>query len=1200
VLDEFQVIEAMTYQFSLTSNNGEGAEVKVFERLCNQYCRTVNTGFASMRYAMGSLQLVMRRLPCRVQCVALLSLFIFSTISAVTSSAQTASTGAITGAVVDISGAVISGAAVRVVSESNASVRTVETASDGVYRVSLLPPDTYRVEAAKDGFNTTTHTGVPVQVTEITTLNVQLALGGGTETITVSADPEMVQTDSNALGRVVDEKTVKSLPLAARNFTQIIGLSPGVSVGLTDATQLGTGNGGMTNLSNDDLSVNGARGSDNNFQMDGAPTNDIIGRISQSGGIAIPNPDSIAEFKVVTGQYDASYGHNAGANVDVVTKSGTNEFHGNLFEFFRNEVLNANTYFFNRLGVPRGALRQNQYGGTIGGPILKKKLLFFGSYQGTRQLNGVTSGCSSTFFGAPLTNDRSAAALGAIFGGQHGAEGGVAIKSDGSNINPVALNVLNLKLPDGTYVFPTPKQVVAGQGEYAFSTPCTYNDNQFMTNVDYIQSPKSSFAGRFFFSNGFTQQQLLNASVPGSPLTLSPDFRNLTVTHSYILSSSVLNQFEFAFHRIHVNMVNKSSFTWPQIGSTVVPQSEANAHITVAQESVGSSENSVQSSDAFTFQDTLTYSRGRHNFRFGGGATRSDVDLNLLYSSTATFLSFPDLLLGESAAQNGSLYSNVYLSLDIPGLTGRDWINWVSWAYAQDDIKLTPRLTINAGVRYEHLGFFADKNGRSSSVDFNLVNPNPPVTGSQAGFILAANYNGIVPQGSVKSSNDTAIYGNGADTFSPRLGFAWQVLPQSNVLVLRGGYGIYRSAFIATTALHGTTAPPFATERETAGPSNAAATLASPWGPLLAATDFPQFPTYSPTTQYNFGFVDPRIRPPFTQEYSLNLQTQLGRNYLLEVGYVGSRGIDLIEGRYINQASLASASSPIRGQTTNTVANIPLRVPYEGFEANSTYGVQSTGASWYNAAQASLTKRFSHGLQFLASYTYARLLDTEGGNTALVVDGFMPYGNQNNPRARYGPSSSVRPHRLIVSYVYDLPKLTSGRLLGSVANNWSLSGVTTVQSGHPVTIIETNAANAFGINGSAEDMGELASGCTREQLKMPGAVDTKITNYFNRSCIGSYRVIGSDGIATDFGNMRPGMINGPAQVNFDLTLAKQIPVQWFGRESNWLFRAEFFNIFNHPNFNDPDNNVSDGASFGTITSTLGNPRVIQFALKYNF
>jgi hypothetical protein len=258
--------------------------------------------------------------------------------------------------------------------------------------------------------------------------------------------------------------------------------------------------------------------------MDGVTANEQAALWQWTGGVAIPNPDTIAEFKVLTGQYDASYGPNAGANVNVVTKSGGNQSHGTAFEFLRNEDLNANSYFFNADGVPRAVLRQNQFGGTIGGPIVKDKLLFFGSYQGTRQRNGVASGCSSSFVGAPFTNDRSAAALGALYGGQSGALGGVAVARDGSNINPVALKLLNLKLADGTYVLPTPQKVVNGVGQYAFSDPCPFSENQFMTNFDFLQTAKSRFDAKFFFSNqDYTVELPLNVP-PGSPdlFTLDP------------------------------------------------------------------------------------------------------------------------------------------------------------------------------------------------------------------------------------------------------------------------------------------------------------------------------------------------------------------------------------------------------------------------------------------------------------------------------------------------------------------------------------------------------------------------------------------------------------------------------------------------------------------------------------------------------
>jgi hypothetical protein len=329
--------------------------------------------------------------------------------------AQTANTGAITGSVLDPTGAVVQNAQIEIVSEATGATRKVTTDVDGVYRVPLLAPGPYHIEASASGFKIAARSGVPVRVTETTGLDVRLEVGSPTETINVEATPELTQTGSNALGRVTDERSVTNLPLVSRNFTQIIGLSPGVSVGLTDASQLGLGNGGMANFTNEDLSVNGARSYDNNFQMDGVNANDLASiEGGVSGGIAIPNPDSIAEFKVLTGQYDASYGRNAGANVNVVTKSGSNQFHGNLFEFFRNDALNGNNFFFNAAGVPRGILRQNQFGATIGGPIKKDKLFFFGSYQGTRQLNGIAPGASSTFVGPALTNDRTATALGAM------------------------------------------------------------------------------------------------------------------------------------------------------------------------------------------------------------------------------------------------------------------------------------------------------------------------------------------------------------------------------------------------------------------------------------------------------------------------------------------------------------------------------------------------------------------------------------------------------------------------------------------------------------------------------------------------------------------------------------------------------------------------------------------------------------------
>ena len=318
--------------------------------------------------------------------------------------AQSAGTGALSGIVTDASGSSVAGARVKVTSQSSGEVRTVSTGPAGTYTVPALLPGAFRVDVTKEGFRTSTIPSVQIVVTETNTLNISLEVGQVAEKVIVEAQVSQLQTESSTLGRVTTSQQVESLPLAVRNYTQIIGLNPGVSAEITNAGELGRGGGG----NNQDPTVsNGNWASDNNFEMNGVGVNDIQQSGHFSAGVAIPNPDTIQEFKVQTGQYDASYGRNAGASVDVVTKGGTNEYHGAAWEYFRNNDMNANTFFGNSHSQPRPILKQNQFGGDFDGPIKKDKLQFFTSYQGTRQKNGLDPNCSSTIQEAPLTNDRS-------------------------------------------------------------------------------------------------------------------------------------------------------------------------------------------------------------------------------------------------------------------------------------------------------------------------------------------------------------------------------------------------------------------------------------------------------------------------------------------------------------------------------------------------------------------------------------------------------------------------------------------------------------------------------------------------------------------------------------------------------------------------------------------------------------------------
>lgn len=369
--------------------------------------------------------------------------------------AQTSTTGGISGTVHDPSGGVVANASVTITSDATGFSHSVRTNGRGFYVAELLSPGQYTLTISAEGFDTQVQKGVTVVVTETTVSQVQMHLGSVTTRIEVAANTELAQTTSAELGRVVSSQVITALPLANRNFTQILGLSTGVTVELPDAGAMGK--------NDQDVSANGVRRSYNNFEFNGIDANNIAENSATGFGpevsLAIPAPDTIEEFKVQTGIYDASGGRSAGANVDIVSKSGTNRFHGDLWEFFRNNDMNANTFFLNRAGQQRPVLKQNQFGFTVGGPIWKDKTFFFFGYQGTRQRNGLSTAGSATVFLPQLTNDRSRATLGAEFAGQKGQLGGVGVAADGSNINPIALALLQAKT-NGSYLIPTPQIIL--------------------------------------------------------------------------------------------------------------------------------------------------------------------------------------------------------------------------------------------------------------------------------------------------------------------------------------------------------------------------------------------------------------------------------------------------------------------------------------------------------------------------------------------------------------------------------------------------------------------------------------------------------------------------------------------------------------------------------------------------------------------
>jgi hypothetical protein len=1138
---------------------------------------------------------------------ALAILLVFGALAAV-SFGQTAGTGAIAGTITDPSGAVVPGAAVKAIDVATGEVRSVVSSSNGTYLVPLLNPGTYRVEVNKSGFKQMVSANVPVHVTETAAVNLRLEIGSTKETVTVTGARELLKTQDATLGQVVDQKEMESLPLVTRNYTQILGLSAGISAEVFNAAELGRG--GV----NDGISSGGSNFVDNNYQMNGVEINDREGSGYYSGSIAIPNPDSIQEFKVQTSQYDASSGRNSGANVDVVTKGGTNSFHGNAWEYFRNEVMNANTFFNNETAQPRGRLRQNQFGFALGGPIKKDKLLFFTSYQGTRQQNGIDANCSSSAILPLLTDDRSAAGLATAVGANTVWSGVDFLGVPVTTVSSQALALFHYKLPNGQYLIPNPQIIknvtivnpltgVASTGPAGFSSfsqPCTYSEDQFVTNLDWLQNQKSTFQVRFFFSNSDSIETLTNAGattpvLPGSPQTNPSDYRNFSLTHTYSFTSHLVNQAEIGFHRTYATATPQSAFKWSDLGVTAPSFDNADPYLEVFGSMIAGGGQIVGfAQNTFIGQDTLSWTHGRQNIRVGASFDRGQVnDTGFTLQSEAIFLDYPSLMQGTG------LPLTPYETADLPGETAREWRTWTIGSFVQDDIKLTSRLMVNLGLRYEHLGDPGDILGRNSTINPSLLNPNPPSAGTLAGFVVSSNYPGTPPAGVVTSGNNLGIRGIGTNTIDPRIGFAWS-LPGTDRFVLRGGYGIYRQTITGQPFFQEIADQPFALERITVSPAGG---FASPFQGNPGA--FPQWTPYSPTTALTPYFLDRNLRPPALQKYSLMLQSQLAKDLVLEVGYSGGRYTHLLLSIDPNQAVLASAAHPIRGETANTLENVQLRVPYEGFSSSSMTQLGSFGSGWYNGLQVSLNKRFSHGLQFLASYTWSRdltnVIGGVGGDYAFTSG--VLYGDQTNPRRDYGPDDFVRPQRFVFSAVYELPGPKDHHsAAGYALAGWKLAGVTTIQSGQPLTPYDgSTATNIYGV---LTDFANFTPGC---KLATSGSTFRRVTGssgWINASCIAPYPAMGPVdpllGIApTGFGNGGVGVVVGPGQSNTDLSLSKLFPLSRAREGMNIEFRTDAFNVFNHPIFYNPDVNISD-TSFGQITSLASNPRVLQLSLRFSF
>ncbi|MGA8343925.1 MAG: TonB-dependent receptor [Candidatus Sulfotelmatobacter sp.] len=1169
--------------------------------------------------------------------------------------AQGGATGAITGTVQDPSGAVIANAEVRITNQDTGVLeRSVKTGADGSFTAPLLPVGTYSVSVQAGGFSEGKFANIVVRVTETTRMIAKLTTQAVQQKIEVQAEVQAVDTTDATTGQAIESDTIRALPLATQNFQQLLTLSTGAQSELNKAAELGRGDVR--------IEVNGQREDNNNYLIEGISVTDY--NVAELTNTPLPNPDVVQEFKVQTSLYDASQGRNGGGNINAILKSGTNTLHGDAYEFFRNTVLDANEYFLRGSGSPRPVIQQNIFGGSLGGPVGSggKLGFFFVNYQGTRQRSGDSPGTLiSTFIPYVPAADRGTTPV---------AEANLAADFGVTSADPVAASLLAFQsnqfgAPANGYLFPLPNNVPVGTAAgslvpFTVSKPGKFTDDQLTANWDReFRDSRDAVAARFFYSN--SEQDIpfgaggLQASLGGAasqtdlnfPYQLPIHDRLFIVSETHVFSPRLVNDFRFGLVHINNSAINVNPVTVADAG---IDRPTDNLTSSIYKFTFLTSgfqfgptpqANQYQTQNNYNFVENLSWVRGAHTFTFGGQYIRANLNKQfpqvfngqLFFTNTTGSTDFGNFVGGtpEFSFGGGGVYNHEYRQSN-------------SAVFAQDDWKATSNLTLNLGLRTEFLGAWTDGDCHIGNMESDLTK-----SGTYP-FIYPKCVDKLGVSGLTGNAAGSTFKNSVSTGWGPRVGFAWDMLGRHTTTV-RGGYGIYyvredvgavdqlsfQSPFIPIVFFGqtpGFTMSDFFTGTPATNPNAvpAAGTLSGAWLPCLAQlTSFPDTngaATYGGctgpgvnTTQNLFVLEVPRhFVVPNTQQWNLTLQRELGMHWVWEIGYVGTRGIHLRETRDAIQSVNASPSNPFTVTdtsgnsytiTTNTFANAIARTPTPGLNGYSGYQIFANDAySIYHALQTTVSRRWGQGY-FQAAYTFSKNIDaTSTGNTAFNT----AYNDQSNINASRGISDFNRPHRLAVSYAYDLPFFThSSGLRKAALGGWQISGVTIFQTGLPFSIYDSSAGTGFLGQGSTPLLGaSLAPGATIASGLTSGDVHSRVANgYLNPAAFTpapqlypTQCLSDPNFCTTAFGDLGRNMYHGPFQQNWDMSFLKHFKI---GERQEVRFAADFFNLWNHTNFGDPS--VTDieaylasptNSPFGKILQSTGNPRLIQFSLRWAF
>jgi hypothetical protein len=1094
-------------------------------------------------------------------------------------------TGSIRGTVSDPSGAVVQGASVTAHQTETGLTRAATTDRGGNYVLLELPVGHYRLEVAAKSFQKYVQEGISLNVNETATVPVRLVVGSESAHVQVQADAEMIQPTITSLGKPVLERELLDLPLDGRDFAQLGLLQAGVvplTPGLIEA------GGGTRN--NQGYAVDGQRPESNNFLIDGADNVNAV----DAGFVLRPPIDAIAEFRILTHNADAEFGRNTGSTTNIVTRSGANAFHGALWEFFRNDAMDASDFSANSV-LP---LKQNQFGATVGGPIAKDKTFFFGYYEGFRNRQGKTFKPTVPSL-AERQGDFS----------QLCTEGFDPVTDLCNNPDPShqLYNFLSGPIPGNklTSIDPIAQNVLAffpiaadGGNTFTATQSLSEDNNQFGARIDHYLNATNTLNFRYMYSSGPTTDPLspAGANVPGFPVGLYDRAQNFVAQETHTFSPSVIGVARFSYLRNqflldqHLNGTLPSSLGFqyqPTLAQAAGPPFIQVAGYASVGDPITGPRNTYQ--NTFDFSGSLSWIRGRHEMKFGGGFRRDQINALFGIASNGFFVfsTFP-----FSDAFASFLEGQPVFFLQGGGNPNRHIRGKALNLYAQDTYKISSRLTANFGLRYEL--------PLPNTEAHNLQNLWVPGAQSKvfptapAGLLYPGDPG--VPAGLIPAQKTA---------FAPRVGLAYDPTGNGKWLV-SAAYGIFYEPYYTGEGgplQDPVSAPPYLQTPQASFHVNFA-------DPFNGANEFG--PTFSePMTLL---VASNKLRLPYAQDWNLNVQHSFGADWLLEIGYVGTTGVKLprfIEGN----PAVYIPGNDSSGNPLSTEANVNQRRLYSGCTLaqpdTCVYGsvgeIASLAHSGYNALDASLRKRFSHGLSFLASYTFSHSID-DVSSFNITGSASQPDAGENdlaqNPfdlRAERGRSMFDARHRLVLSYQWSVPYWRQASTWYQHAfGNWQFNGIFTAMSGTPFTVLNSNDVS---LQGSAPEISGFSSNrpdVVSDPFKPgPVAANPGCTNFpaQTRTPVAWFNPCAFVEPATgSFGNEGRNAIQGPGYVNWDFSLLKNIQVA----ESKQLqFRAELFNILNHTNLRLPESDIQS-PNIGQIQKDTEQPRVIQLALKFLF